>query len=573
MKIKKIIPFLIALLGLTPIASIVISCSATNNNSIQQGNDQNQGNQDSQPTPTPPSNEQKKPLDAQGGVINNLNVDKYKVIVEKLKLNQDSILSNLTNNDINQLLKQNDEYKNLNLKILSGSSENTGTLKLALSGNYNDQDYNETINITGFNTSDTYPNHFKVSDVKLNYENWFDKSQPIAGGNQNLLNQKEDILALIADAKFIFTNNKTLNLDEIKNTFLISNVSWKLDGNKNQITNLKFILTTKDKKEYDENTKSWVISSNANLLQQDGSNNVSFSLPTLKKLMNYILEKTTLNEQWLADYYPSYFKGLFLYSFKNDDKSKISTLLDALNVEEIINKYKNTYFSNKTLFPQIAFDTDNDVIANDFNGKLEFKVYLIDDDNANDKTSVRTFETNKCKNITSLWESLPSTDIITVKKDSNLFNTIQSKKYFNDEKKLKNYLYYSWLLYGNVFSSDKDYKKNDENAKKINDNLLMSLFGQDLSDKFTNLQCQVNGQSCFDIDSGLFNIYKKDDSLGHYVDNTFLIESITFKFDELHSTTLTDKDLSFIVPLSIYCSGKEKVINVTFILNGIKTTY
>ena len=135
---------LIGIVSLVPITSLlVVSCS--NNKTQTPSNNQEQPSAPSTPSVT-------QDLDIAGGSFNNLNVDKCSSTIQLLNLNNNTVLSSLDSNNLTQQLRTHQGYENMSINILDGSSEKTGILRLRLSGRYYNNNYNEEINVRGFNT-------------------------------------------------------------------------------------------------------------------------------------------------------------------------------------------------------------------------------------------------------------------------------------------------------------------------------------------------------------------------------------------------------------------------------------
>ncbi len=602
MKIKKILPYLLSLVvGAVPIISIV-SCSASTSTSQQQSNPN--GGQPSnpptnQPLPNPPSDESTPPndgnqsdnkpskdLDSLGGLTNNkLTTDSYKVIVDTLNLKPETILSSLTNDDLNKSLHKQQEYKDLSLVIVDGSSELTKTLKLKLTGTYNGKYYDGDIKIIGFSSNEKYSNDFKVSNINLNKDIWFDNDQPIYGSDLLLTSEKDKILDLISDAYFTFNNNKTLYFNDVKND--ITEVTWKIDSNKTKIENINFTLSNA-KKVYNQTNSLWEIANgNDNDIKQATSSKPTTPLPTLKDLMQIMINHITIKEDKIKEYYPSYFKGLFLYSVKNDEHSKISHLLDYLDVDSVINKYKQKYFLDKKIDLEIAQNSENELQANDWDGTLSFNTYLVDQQDKDDTSTTRKFEV-QCKSIQPFIDSLEKKQRITVIKDSSLYNSLyrnlkieigsafQNREFDKKGIEAKLFPLKNKFNGGSIFELNNNVK-NTDNAKILNTDFSFTLFGLDLSGDnygFYDTQIQEKNQTLFDYSSGLFNIYKKIDENSGISDNIFLVDGIRLDYNKLDNIKLAKKEgnenlveLSVYVPIIVTISNKDIILDNTFIVD------
>lgn len=155
-----------------------------------------------QPTPIKPSPQIKDDNSDKGKVDNNnLSVTALRNYVEKLQLNKYDKLSNLTNDLLQQKLKN--DHPNLTVTIDSGSDESTGTLILKFTGKDGDKTISNTSVITGFETYDG--DNFSLQKIQVNFNNWFEKKLPINTQtlNPSDINKHQLLTDLVTSAEVV----------------------------------------------------------------------------------------------------------------------------------------------------------------------------------------------------------------------------------------------------------------------------------------------------------------------------------------------------------------------------------
>lgn len=377
MKLKKLLPFLLGgaltVAAAAPIVGVAVSCSST------------------------PATDSFK---ANSGVVGDSGISTtgFKDVVSKLNLSNTTALSTLTDDSLNDSLKETD-YKDLKLAIQDGSSEVTGTLKLKVTGTYNGKTYNDDITISNFVN---FASPFTVSDVKINKNMWFTNGGPYSGGEQKVdfntnvsFGTEDDVSSsLIEDATFNFGNSK-LKWVDVRKSFKdkINKIEWKKSDDKTKIEKLTFEIKNDKTKEY--SSGEWKPKDGANDTQTGVSGEIS--LPSQDDLLQTALDGITFKEDVIKDFYPSYFKGLF--SYKKDQQS------DQLNeaVKKIINEEKisflGLYYEDLFKDAKLVFSTDpNDYQADDFKGTFSFKAKLLKNDGT-DLTEMKEFSSDKFNKI------------------------------------------------------------------------------------------------------------------------------------------------------------------------------
>lgn len=526
-RMKSMLISLIGIVNLVPITSLlVVSCS---NNKTQTPSN----NQEQPSTPSTPSVTQD--LDTAGGSFNNLNVDKCSSTIQLLNLNNNTILSSLDSNNLTQQLRTHQGYENMSINILDGSSEKTGILRLRLSGRYYNNNYNEEVNVRGFNTINN-SNSFRVIDLKINERNYFDNHFPIKENASTLsipnnLNKRKSI---ISDAQFEINNN-FYSFDEMCSKYELKNINLELERNN---LNFNFEFSTKFKV---YNNGSWIIGNQQDTLNQWPTYNVK--LLTLNDLMKFMLNEFTLNTESIKVFYPSYFKGLFDYSVGL--KADRTNLIRHLNFQSIIDKYKNVYFNQLNIYPEIDLSSIDRMQANDFNGTLSFGVNLVNHDASQiDRSITKNFISNSMKTITSYLETKKDTiNSIIINDDDNSSMAKQIKRIYNQEisnafneskeqeielnpTNLSMYLNNQWNSIFNIEAANNNEDTYIQKIDSLKKSYGLSLFGEYLNE-FGYLENQSNKKPNFDLNTGLFTT---NDGNQFYIANA----SFVFEQDKLN---------------------------------------
>ncbi len=517
MKISKIIksfPLITA-----PLVSVTcISCS---NNKLDDNNDSDNNVIDDSVV-----------IDSKGGNIGTLKVSRYLEIIKPIGLNNLTKLSSLSNEYLTQKLHVNKKFEGLSLKITKGSSEYKGILNLLLVGNYNDKDYNELIEIEGFNSNNENL-IFEIDDFSVNLENYFDYKQPIVEKNTLDLTTDTNVIKKIININFVI-NSQNLTIDQMEENFKLKNINLNL---KNNNLSLNFAFETQYK-EYNYDNDGWIISSNQNKLIQ--KNNINVRIPSLKDLMHFMISKFVLKEQLFKDYYASYFNALFKLSVDLD--ADRTGLLDFIDFEFVIDKYKQTYFNNVNIYPKIDISNTSSLVANDYDHELIFNINLINDENEDDLSISRTFQSNNFKNINLFLNNhKDKTNSIVIKNDeeSSISKTIKNLykneielmfadsnqseiNLINNNDKLLTYLSNYWNI---VFVNDYENNKKAETNERIKKNYILSIFEESLDNGIEFLQG--------DVEEIIYPVLDGDTGIFKYSDNEiFQIENISFGFEK-----------------------------------------
>ena len=367
-------------------------------------------------------------LSSDGATINGLKIDRYAQVIQLLDLNPFSDWTKL-NSDFFKAKLTND-YANLNLKISEGSNNKNDQLELILNGEFKSQKIkDEKILITGFfNGKDG--KDFEIISLEINWNNYFDNYQPL-NTNESDLAFSSDLTvlkSLLETLKIKFDNyDQVIDLEKIEKIFQFESIQVTKDNGQ---MIWKFQLKSK-----------FVIFKNGNWEQeneqisffQKTNNKFAIDLPTLTQLLQHIVNLFTFDDSKLTDYYPSYFYGLFKSSL--DSKSDLTGLLNFINSEEIINKYKNKYFPNQDYFAQLVLD-ESTFKVDDQKGTLSFLITLSNKTSSSNTPVVQTeLSTNKLKSIDNfISQDYPEKFTLT---DSSRILTIIKNKYQEDIEKVK----------------------------------------------------------------------------------------------------------------------------------------
>ncbi len=355
---------------------------------------------------------------ANSGVVGDSGISTtgFKDVVSKLNLSNTTTLSTLTNDSLNDLLKETD-YKDLKLAIQDGSSEVTGTLKLKVTGTYNGKTYNDDITISNFlhlGTSST----FTVSDVKINKEEWFANGQPYSGSENQLGSLNENLDKQLITFKF---NGTEIDFAELKTIANIQNANWKLSDDKTKVENISFELTpTSKQKEFKDGTWKEVNNNPSSLTQQ---NPAQVNLPIFKDLMQIVIDGLKIKKETTSKFYPSYFYGLVKFALGGDNNNDsninenvLEAVIEGCIDDTDIQKY-NQYSTLQDI--KLDFSKSKDAYkADDFNGTFDFDITLT----YNDITLNRKFNSSDFKKMDSSKIPEKITSTIQIKdNESNYF--------------------------------------------------------------------------------------------------------------------------------------------------------
>lgn len=528
---------------------LIVGCSSTSNNKPPENNQE------------PPSSLPNSDLNQNGGFFSDgLVCDKYIDIANKLNINKNTIISNLTNDILNNELHQHKDYEQLNISILDGSSEINRKLRINFSGNYLNKNYNEQITISGFNIVDK---SFQIKNFNINKAIWFDSKQPIKETNDRIFsNDKNLLISILSDCTIVFgedINNSEFKINQLPDFILIESISFsKIENNK-----VKISLRLKSNYKKFVNNK-WVIDDENNyfISQSLAHGKNEFNLLTLDDLKLFMLDNIKFNEQQIANYYPSYFYANYLYQINNGNE--VSEILNYSNATEIINKYKPTYFPNTTI-NLINSPDKTKFIANDFIPSLTFDVIMKDYNEQSESSIARTIEiSNLNKNISEL-ASKNYNNQFQIKDDSNLKTNIVKICKNNIDQALNGANNSSRIdLSSLILNTIYDFERHNVDASVTINNLnknfsTMQIFNQQLSLN-DNLGNTISANK-LNTKNGLY--------YWEYKNNSFFIENISFSnlknliINFQKNSSQNAVDITINTQINIGIKGGESIQNVT----------
>lgn len=515
--------FLFSILSLTTFISIIpitiVACSSkksTPSDNVE--NPPETPNPDvpniTPPNTTPPKDDE---ISSSGGEHNGLNVSNYLEVVKALNLSSSTNIVELNDNNLNNLLHQ--TYPELNVNIQNGSNQYNGELNLILTNNQSREIINNNIVIRGFNVNKF--TNFTVIDAKINLEKWFNNFQPINNQNINNVNQDLDLLSRfeinIDDA---ITINNTNYKDQFKITpkFSIENNNLKIDFNIEQ-----------GFKEY--NNGEWVINSYSPLVIKNPLNEYDVQLPTLNQLFTFMMQQIKIIDNNAYNFYPSYFMGIGLYSIKIQQSQ--TAIFNYLNINNIIDKYKSTYFPNNQY--NFLINSHSNFSANDSLGQLSFSIYVQNFDN----TDIDNISASH-QLVLSGFKTLNINDnqynnYVSVNNGSNLYNSLikmfadEIQQVKNDQHTIENVNKLglnSFLTnyFGPIYYENMESNNIEDIINKINTNYSFSLFSNSISNFNTNISIDQLSVNNFNPNLGLYN-------LGSNSEDIIYLKSIDINLD------------------------------------------
>lgn len=500
MKVFKL-KILLSTLAITTLVTItpitIISCSSKKPTSNDNLNKPTEPTDPDIPSVTPPNNDE---ISLNGGKYNGLNISSYLDVIKTLNLSSNTNITKLSDNSLNNILHQ--TYPQLNISIQDGSNQYTGILNLKLTNNQTKQIINDNIVINGF-VVNKY-SKFNVVSAEINLEKWFNDFQPITNQSNNNVNQDLSLLSnfeINIDDMITINNSNYMEQFRITPIFSAENNNLKINFNIEQYF-----------KEY--NNGEWVINQYNPLTAKNPLYIYNLPLPTINQLFEFMMQQIQIIDDKAYNFYPSYFMGVGLNSIKNEQPQ--TEIFNYLNINEIINKYKNVYFPNNEY--NFIINSNSDFDANDLLGELSFSIYVKDFDNTDiDDISVshqlvllgfKTLNINdnqynnfiSVKNGSSLYNSLSKIFTNEIQQVQNNKQTIENVDKSGLNSLLNNY-------FGLIYYENMDNSNNTENkVNQINTNYSFSLFGNSISNFNTNISIDQLNSSNFNPNLGLYNL-------------------------------------------------------------------
>lgn len=336
-----------------------------------------------------------------GGYFNDLYVDNYLTIISSLNFNKNTVLSSLTNEKLNEELKQKFPNKNYQLSILSESSEYKGILKLRIFIDNTQQN----IQVSGFNSL-KQDDDYVIDKIVIDSNKWFTNlKKEIDVNNWN----KDEWISYLSNLEI--RNNESIQYDLLN---IGDNVTYSLEYDSNK-KSMFIILTTNYKKLDGSN---WINESTNILNKKIGIlNNTGFILkfPDKNNLYDFIKNILEIDEknresminQRYSSYYTHAISGLKQYTLLN-------------NILKIPEKYKS--YINESLgiiqndIISIEFNT---IFSNDIDGILKFNYNFKKKSSIDDVLFTGVYQIDGFKKITK--DDLNIT--MTINRTSTLFQT------------------------------------------------------------------------------------------------------------------------------------------------------
>lgn len=404
MKIKKHVFLLLPLVVLAPPLAIV-SCSSNSDSNENQG----QVDQDL--------------YNPAGGNVNNLQVDKYLNVVKKLDLKSNTKLVDLNNQGLTQKIQKYDS--GALVEILTGSTSQ-GNLSLKLTKGNNEE---VQINIKGFEKQSNVV--FTYSDFKIDEPKWVENllSVQTSGDLTSLESVSSEVWTKVIKDFKVQIDNAT-NLTTVENTTYIKLVnqgvkfsfSAKTTGS---TSNLKMKISAIVPGMLYQNG-SWVSDpANQDQIEQLQPDTTTLNIPPIDIVKKYVIDKTTVDESVLPNFYPSALQAAIEFHKKKGTNFIWGQLVKNDLLEKAQqNPIMQKYFKGKTL--KLAFDLDKSTI-NDWTNALIFNVNLELDGKIekNFKKEFEFYDKNKSINKlseTSLWDIIPT--VINLNENSEVLSKI-----------------------------------------------------------------------------------------------------------------------------------------------------
>ncbi|MGL4343504.1 MAG: hypothetical protein ACRCRZ_02985 [Metamycoplasmataceae bacterium] len=305
-----------------------------------------------------------------GGIVNNLNVDKFAKIIQDFKiLDNNTIISKISNELIALQMAKISYANNLTLTIKNGS-EVTNELFLNLNGSYNgNMIENEEIKISGFSGLSYITNALIYNKFSINKDLFIKNLQD----SSTVQNWSEDewfnYIETFETRDLGF--NKAINIKKLKNDKILSdfvfqiqinNISNKVQGNIQINANLNF-------HKYENNNWNTILTQEPIKFKETTTGKFQIIINE-SDVFKYLINNTKTTE--------NYNKNIFASNLYTDWKTQNDSLegnyvtLD----ENVLNKYLNN--SENIVLKTIDMKVD------DLNGTIEWEFYI--DQNKNDSS-------------------------------------------------------------------------------------------------------------------------------------------------------------------------------------------
>lgn len=338
------------------------------------------------------------------GRIGNLEISKFLPIISLLELTNQTRLSSLTNEILNNKIKlniaiqSNPIYKNTTFEIQDGSSEKLGVLKLKINiSNINFLNNENVVTISGFDKISA--KKLSLSSIKINSYNYFENLQEVQNIHSWTDNEWKKYLSEI--------NVKTINGDEYFNLALEKHSNdIDLNFKYNYINDKHTLYLISKIKNNIYTSGKWIQDGEIIQTEIKGANlkPINFELPNNKNdLYDFLNKKIEINEQERNDLITNLYASKYLSNFRLRIKTWTNTLL------KINDKYIE--YSKKLGIGKINIEA-RDAYANDIDGILSFNYHIKDEENiSNSYLYINSYQIDGFKKINNLFNNKPTISI------------------------------------------------------------------------------------------------------------------------------------------------------------------
>lgn len=333
----------------------------------------------------------------------------FKNIIEKLNLTKKERMHKLQEEKLSSKLKEVFGSEDISVKILDGSNEETGVLKLQLTGTFVNKKYqNEEIKVSGFTNEFKYfeDESLTIVDAEIN-KNFYFKNL-IIEQNYNALPTTYAMYDIFSQIGSRQTDGRIMELSSILSS--LDEYSYSINNkNNNDLTlqiKAKYSLKTK-------NNNNWVAIPNKSIEKNIITlPSASIEKPTLQDKYNYLASSI----QSIVGINKNQFASSYYSDFHFNSKHGMGANLLKYN-----DKFKETYFQTSD---DISIGLES-VDFNDNTGELELRANLYDFSKDNHLSSPLATHTKKV-NISGFKTISSISPLLTKDKNIGLYSTTKS---------------------------------------------------------------------------------------------------------------------------------------------------